>query len=369
MHPPISGASGQSGFDNTYIYSAGGHCAVGAQTLRLLMLISPHNVRTLAELLVVAGFDSSPLLRCCGFSSIAEVDAAPWLPLEVLDKAMRSVVETGGDPGYGLVAAESVAWMRLGVIPMLALYAPTLRHILADIERYIPLLIEHNDVKLVEHGEIAEFSFKPVGLSDVGRRFRAETLLLNLVKILRCMGAAEIVLAEFNYPRPDYGHRYAAAFGSEVMFDRQHCALHFKAAALDVAVPGRDPSMYIMLKTRAEAALAAARTPHDLVPRLRDLVLAQLPQRLTMSEAAAALMVSERSLRRHLGTAGVSYSVMLRDSQRALAEQLLARGDHSVKQIAGALGFSSASCFHRAFRRWLGATPREWQLKGAPQPT
>ena len=67
--------------------------------------------------------------------------------------------------------------------------------------------------------------------------------------------------------------------------------------------------------------------------------------------ASSSLAPGMRSSRRSLA--------LLRDSRRALAVQLLARGDHSVKQIAQALGFSSPGCFHRAFRRWLGATPRE----------
>jgi len=47
--------------------------------------------------------------------------------------------------------------------------------------------------------------------------------------------------------------------------------------------------------------------------------------------------------------------------RRDVAVSALARGDASIEALSERLGFSEPSAFHRAFRRWTGATPRSYQ--------
>jgi AraC-like DNA-binding protein len=43
-----------------------------------------------------------------------------------------------------------------------------------------------------------------------------------------------------------------------------------------------------------------------------------------------------------------------------LACSYLEGGELNVTQVAFLLGFSDASAFHKAFRRWTGESPRDW---------
>ena len=47
------------------------------------------------------------------------------------------------------------------------------------------------------------------------------------------------------------------------------------------------------------------------------------------------------------------------------AEQHLSEG-YSVREVARLLGFADASAFHRAFKRWSGATPQEFRRRCPP---
>lgn len=78
-------------------------------------------------------------------------------------------------------------------------------------------------------------------------------------------------------------------------------------------------------------------------------------------EIAARLHVSPQTLRRRLREEGVCYRELRDDVLREVATDALERGGLSVGQIAERLGFSDASAFHRAFKRWSGTTPGAWR--------
>jgi AraC-like DNA-binding protein len=49
--------------------------------------------------------------------------------------------------------------------------------------------------------------------------------------------------------------------------------------------------------------------------------------------------------------------------QRERACALLRNHDHSLQEVAAALGFADAAAFHRAFKRWTGLTAAEYRAK------
>jgi AraC-like DNA-binding protein len=53
---------------------------------------------------------------------------------------------------------------------------------------------------------------------------------------------------------------------------------------------------------------------------------------------------------------GRPFTALLDDVRRERALTALALPDTSVKALAEELGFSEASAFHRAFKRWTGET-------------
>ncbi|HVP29803.1 MAG TPA: helix-turn-helix transcriptional regulator [Myxococcota bacterium] len=76
----------------------------------------------------------------------------------------------------------------------------------------------------------------------------------------------------------------------------------------------------------------------------------------TLADVARKLGVSPRTLRRRLAEVNTTYRQQLDDVLAARALDLLAEGIRS-EEIAHSLGFSDASAFRRAFKRWTGRSP------------
>ena len=87
---------------------------------------------------------------------------------------------------------------------------------------------------------------------------------------------------------------------------------------------------------------------------------------LTPGLVARALGVSVRSLQRRLAEEGRSYHGLVDETRKDAAERYLSNSSLSIGEVAFLLGYSEAAAFHRAFRRWSGATPQEFRRRCPP---
>jgi AraC-like DNA-binding protein len=83
--------------------------------------------------------------------------------------------------------------------------------------------------------------------------------------------------------------------------------------------------------------------------------------RPTVHAAATAASMNLRTLQRHLATCGVTFATLLNEYRHRHAVRYLQNSDLSVTDIAFKLGYSDSAHFTRAFRRWTGSNPREFQ--------
>jgi AraC-like DNA-binding protein len=71
--------------------------------------------------------------------------------------------------------------------------------------------------------------------------------------------------------------------------------------------------------------------------------------------------MSERTLRRKLTEEGVQLRTLIEQTRCEQACRYLASSKLSVSEIADRLGFAHPPAFHRAFKRWLKASPLQYR--------
>jgi AraC-like DNA-binding protein len=91
---------------------------------------------------------------------------------------------------------------------------------------------------------------------------------------------------------------------------------------------------------------------------MRRRMAAGLPD---MEVVARELGLSVRSLRRHLDEEGTSFRELTQEALYETACTMLRNPNITLQNISHTLGFSDASAFHRAFRRWSELTPAEYR--------
>jgi len=330
--------------------------------------LSPVHIRWLADSVRLTGADPVAAFAAYGVPAGTQDPEHEWLPVDVLDRAMRAAVACTGDASFGLRVLDlaAVAWF-VGVAAVVA-SAPTLSAALVDLARFSPLLETHPEIEFETSGRVARVSCRPLATSAVGRRFRAELVLGAVARMLRAVGATPgHWMARFAFPAPLDRDAYSAIFGDRVEFDASDFSVDFDASLLTAAWPGHDPGMYAAARVAAERELARRRD--DIADRTRRLVLSNLPNLPGIAEAAGLFGTTERSLRRSLAARNTSYAETIDACRRTRAEQqLVAEPELPIKQVARNAGFDSVSAFHRAFRRWNDITPARWRAAGISGP-
>jgi AraC-like DNA-binding protein len=92
--------------------------------------------------------------------------------------------------------------------------------------------------------------------------------------------------------------------------------------------------------------------------RLRQFLPGDVPD---FDKLADELHMTPATMRRRLHEEGESYQTIKDQLRRDIAIGYLSHSDRTVMDIALELGFSERSAFHRAFRKWTGASPGEFR--------
>ncbi|MBI5925177.1 MAG: AraC family transcriptional regulator ligand-binding domain-containing protein [Aquabacterium sp.] len=327
------------------------------------MLISPINLRVLATTLDMEGYDSKVVLNECGIQSLEDLDDTIWLPLGLYERMVQAALKHTQTPGFGLTAGTSLANQRYGLHPMLVMHMPSLRQGLQDVIRFTPLLLAQPELSLQECNDKAKLIIAPILKQGAAAIYRAEFIAVCMLQMLRYGSGNSIKVSQihFAHPAPAHESRYNEAFGSGIFFNSPENAIIFNSEVLDQPLPWHDRVSYLEYKTKAELSLSASLHQVDLVQRAKNVLINAFPNAPSMDEVASQMGTSKRSLRRHLAYRGTSHTELVKECRQLIAEHRLSDTNSSLKQIAGELGFSSVTCFHRAFKNWTGRTPQEWR--------
>ncbi|MFN4185770.1 MAG: AraC family transcriptional regulator [Hyphomonas sp.] len=159
-------------------------------------------------------------------------------------------------------------------------------------------------------------------------------------------------------PGPGSQEMYETLFGKGVTFGAREDVLVFRADLVVKPLPGENQALVRLLTQRLDQRLAALREGVGLPDQVRNCLHSQMGRvRPSMAGTARLLGYTERTLRRHLAEAGVSFAQLLQDARKEAAEIYVREGKLSLTEIAHAAGYSDQSAFVRAFRGWYGVSP------------
>jgi AraC-like DNA-binding protein len=212
-----------------------------------------------------------------------------------------------------------------------------------------------NEARIILHERVA----------GAGQRVFAHELLLLLLYGVSCWLVGRripILRTEFSYPEPAHSAEYRLMYSADLSFDRPNTLIAFEAGYLDLPVVQNEQSIKEFLRTAPESILVKYKNGSSLTAKIRRRLRQFLPGEVPDFESLAdELNMTAATMRRRLHEEGESYQSIKDQLRRDLAIGYLSHTSRSVMDIALELGFSERSAFHRAFRKWTGASPGEFR--------
>ncbi len=159
------------------------------------------------------------------------------------------------------------------------------------------------------------------------------------------------------HPAPPHAAEFEAFLGVPVRYGAAHSAVAFPRDAFSQPLPSADEGLSDLLEAYAKEMLSRIPPDGSFVERVRAVVEPRLPQGSPgIEDTATELRMSARTVRRKLREEGTTYRETLDTLRSELARRRLESGERNMEAIAQELGFSDASAFYKAFRRWTGTS-------------
>lgn len=276
-------------------------------------------------------------------------------------------LELTGDPGLGYDYGLRMRPTSHGVLGYAALSCATLRDAMELSVRYFRLRQARFTLRYTEDGGWGRLELIEREPIPVARSFFIENILLGLARSTAVLLGRELLdLQEleiwFDWSQPAHFPVWQARL-PPIRFERPANALCLPLEYLNRRLVLADPlaSRQAIDICERELALAAGQEA-DITARVRaELTIAADGGYPGLDTVAAHLHLSGRSLKRKLQQQGASFQLLLEETRRRDAQQLLEHSALSIQAIASRLGYRNPANFSRAFQRWIGCAPRDWR--------
>lgn len=309
------------------------------------------------------GLQPEGLLRDAGFRPRELKDPDTRVALSKLLRLWSLIAQRVPDPAVGILIAEAREERNLGLVAYTARFSPTLGDALKRLERYSRVVVEDFVVSLRRHEDRAILTLERGMTYDPVRPpvdFRLTTVLTAARSLT---GAAiEPLEARFPYPAPAGLAALRRVFRCPLVFDAEDPVLVLRAADLALSIPTQDGTLLGYLDQLAEQALRELTRDDSFAQAVERALWQELSSGTpSIERVASRLGVSGRSLQRRLAEEGTSFKDELDRFRRDMAQRLLREKNVAIYEVAYLLGYADPSAFHRAFRRWHGASPRRFR--------
>lgn len=310
------------------------------------------------------GIDTRALLQAVGLERSTLEDPDARLPLEQVRALWARAHELSRDPDLALHAAEQLPFGAYRVIDFLAAHAPTIGSGVAQISAYFPLI--NSAVRLpiiVGKQEVTLGIESPTAPEALTRPYVEYTFAAILLRTRIAWGVDYLVeRVELSHDAPASIAEHERIFGCPVQFQASGCRMVFDRSVWDTPRTSGDSVLFSVLEEYASLLLETPPRPVGLVDEVRRAIAAELrggdP---SVQRVAKRLGMSPRTLQRRLLHKELKYSQILDEMREGAARAYLSQPDISVSETAYLLGFSELSSFNRAFKRWLGCSPRHYR--------
>ncbi|WP_253772207.1 AraC family transcriptional regulator [Goodfellowiella coeruleoviolacea] len=331
------------------------------------------------------GRDTSAVLADAGIAAALLRDDRARVTVDQYTALIQALWDLLDDEFMGFGARRS----KRGTFPMMCLLVVHCPDLAAALRRgwaFYDLFDGAPRACLRESGRgSVRFELDTSGFDDPDH-FLTESLLLLWHRFASWLIGRRIPLryVDLGYPEPAHGAEYHLMFGCPLRFRQPGTALGIDARFLAMPVVQDELTLRRYLRRSPADLLSRRDYGVDLASQVRRILAAGLARgpaarpvrdsgsdgdqrRLpSAEEVAARLGMSAPTLRRRLLHDGMSFRAVREQLLRDEAVASLVSGRESVEQLALRLGFSEASAFHRAFRRWTGNSPGAYRAGGHP---
>jgi AraC-like DNA-binding protein len=340
-------------------------CSLDNKTVKILSLVDHYMVtsafgHTLSNYCQDFGLDFAEIAQKFEMDEKKFGESGACVGLIPFGEMLEYLAEQCSDDVFGLSYGQTLKLGNSGSFGFGMMNAPDLNQALRFMARYLPLVIDSIDLKVINgsHHCRMEWTYSPL--------FLAKDQYVDLVTLLvhshirQFTGPNWLPRAVSLQRTPPLSLRqHQKHFSPNLKFGADSNSIEFSSSQLLCKNPNADHRLFEIMDKQCAMMLEQRKRIVPLELQIREEVLHALGKgKTSLVDIARKLCLTERSLQRHLAKVGTSFEIIVDETRQELSEQLLLHCNLTHAQISDRLGYSTPSAYSRAAKRWRISIPR-----------
>jgi AraC-like DNA-binding protein len=290
------------------------------------------------------------------------------IPLRIDGQLCARAEEWGFAPGLGYAAGFATRIVSHGVLGYALMSSATLGEALKLWIRFAPTLAGGFEIRQAVTSDGLELTIHDLHPDLPGRIVAIDRFVAFTLRLGELLAGVPLCALKLHLPARMLS-RFAPATDDArlppMAVTSSQPRILVPSTALNAAIATGHPAVLSVLLQQCELEHARARQPGDWVGRVERLLERRLDAPMPIEEAARALCVSTRTLKRRLQEEGHSYRAVVDDARKHEALRAMANPSLRIEDIAAMVGYTDQANFARAFRRWTGKAPGAYRAQHA----
>jgi AraC-like DNA-binding protein len=301
-------------------------------------------------------------------AAVADDHFHGMVELPKMHALIEAAVLASKDPLLGVKVAQATSvasrksWSALG---LLMLCSPNLKTTFSLLSTYQRLFNEGDKYCVIEQGAFTHIQFLPWGPERDAQVHMAEKTVVQILRILS-LGSppARAHAVHVRHCSRPGGEGLAEEIGLTPLYNAPVTQVIVKSDELLHPLKESNAPFFSFLSRHLRERYGGVEEV-SVSSEFSERVALTIRRGLKAGAFSTAWLVGElgcsvRSAQRNLAESGSSLKALLETERRELASVFLRNG-LSLADVSRRLGYSGASAFVRAFRRWHGTTPEAWR--------
>ena len=332
-------------------------------------MISVAATSGLPEAISAFGADPGQIWRALKLDCSVLSDPDKFIPCSVFARMLDEGSRITGDDCFGLHFGERFNPKNIGPLAYVVLNSPTVLAAYQHAARYLKLYNQAARVSSIVEGGRAYFQYSLCDLGIAPPRQQNEYGMVVTLNTIRMMVGSRWTPLEvhFAHKAPPEISEHQRIFGAPVLFDYATNDLVVDSEILQHKVPAADQRLHSIVQRYMERMFEQVPEEDEIITALRRAIAESIKDGNTnLTRVTKKMGLGPRTLQRQLRAHQLEFKTLLDDTRRRLALSYLKDRRHTLTQIAFLLGYSEASAFNRAFKRWTGTTPIAYRCATTP---
>jgi AraC-like DNA-binding protein len=317
-----------------------------------------------ASALEAAGVEPQTVFDEVGVGAQVTSDPLKRISNEDVSKLFAASIRATGNPCFGIEVGERLQPGNLHALGFAMLASVSLRDFYNRVCNYYRVVSQNANFEQEEIDGASVLVARNMASSVCDET--QDAWVTMMVRFLRFLYPQELnpLWIELRRPIPQGGEQpFLDYFKCPVRFNSKEVRIGIDSRLMDREAPGGSADL-AQHHDQIVMQYLEKMERKDVVNRVRRLITEELASGTLSKQGVAEKMhMSARNLQLKLAEKETTFQDTLDTTRQNLASGYIEQSHLAITEIAYLLGFSDASNFTRAFRRWHGVSPRDYRVQ------